>query len=97
MNQYRKGEDVLGRVSLWTAIVGVLLPSLIALLASKLKALGGNAFLACWLLFVALELVALIAGAKSRRTPFGIAGLAICAVVLAVSAIIVAPLTLAFP
>ena len=83
----------LGKVSLWTAIIGIVLPMCLAVLAivvflfltphsrmgpSSDQWEGALASLAfCGILFVILELVALGCGIAARRTASGKAGLVI--------------------
>ncbi len=60
----------LGKASLWTSIIGFVLPMCLVIL------FPANAFL-CGVLFVILELVALGCGIAARRTATGKAGLVI--------------------
>jgi len=75
----------LGKTSLWTSIVGVVLPVSLAILVaiflkpSSEKALA-NAL--CGVLFVILELIALGCGIAGRRTATGKAGLVISVILL---------------
>jgi hypothetical protein len=80
----------LGRTSLWSSIVGVVLPGCFvafdfAYLQTHIKeqTLGYEIFgyLMSGLLFVTLELAALGCGIASRRTPAGKAGLVISAAI----------------
>jgi cytochrome bd-type quinol oxidase subunit 2 len=75
----------LGKASLWTSIVGVVLPVFLAILvAIFLKPSSEKAWAnaLCGVLLVILELVALGCGIVGRRTTAGKAGLVISGVVL---------------
>jgi hypothetical protein len=65
----------LGRASLWCAIIGIIVPGSLAILAPA------NAQL-CGLLFVILELIALGCGIGARATVTGKAGLFVSGIVL---------------
>jgi hypothetical protein len=73
----------LGKASLWTSIVGIVLPVCLAVLVAiflNRPVLGqdpGVAYSLCGLLFVMLELIALGCGIAARRTATGKAGLVI--------------------
>lgn len=79
----------LGKVSLWSSIIGVVLPGCIAVLVFFIEkntseqslSLGYviYGFVICGFLFVTLELVALGCGIAARRTTAGNAGLVISA------------------
>jgi hypothetical protein len=80
----------LGTASLWTSIIGIVLPGCLAVLVALLfkppEPVHGIRTI-CWLLFVILELIALGCGIAARRTATGKAGLAIsstCVVILLV-------------
>ena len=75
----------IGRISLWAAISGVVLPALLLLggivLSSRVTILEGFVAL-CFLLGVGLELVAVGCGIAARRTPSGKAGLIVGSIAL---------------
>ncbi len=78
-----------GKVSLWTAIIGIVLPGCLYLLAALFLTLEGWAYGLCELLCVILELVALGCGIAARRTPTGRAGLVISGSLLLLGIVIV--------
>jgi hypothetical protein len=72
----------LGNASLWTAIIGIVVPGCLAVLVAVFypRHLGndpGPLYALCGVLFVILELVALGCGIAARRTATGIAGIVI--------------------
>jgi hypothetical protein len=67
----------LGKASLWSSIIGIVLPACLYVLVVIFLSFEGLAYGACELLFVILQLVALGCGIAARRTPTGGAGLAI--------------------
>lgn len=91
-----KDNILLGKVSLWAAVVGVVLPVCLVVVVAMLfshPALGqdaGPAYACCGLLFVMLELIALGCGIAARRTATGKAGLVIGSVVLPVGLVVFA-------
>ena len=72
----------LGHLSLWTAIGGVVLVFLLALVASLLANVTEGFFLLCWALGALLEVVALGCGIVARRTTAGKAGIIISSILL---------------
>ncbi len=76
----------LGRISLWAAISGVVLPTLLLLGGSVLSSrvsISDGFVAVCFLLGVGLELVAVGCGIVARRTTSGKAGLIIGSIALA--------------
>ena len=67
----------LGKASLWSSIIGIVLPACLYVLVIIFFSYEGLAYGACQLLFVILQLVALGCGIAARRTPNGKAGLGI--------------------
>jgi hypothetical protein len=82
----------IGKISLWFAIVGIVLPIILAMLLyvfrNQLKIDDVIPFVACWLLGVVLELVALGCGIAARRTATGKAGIIISVISLVVSVLV---------
>ena|SRR5713101_1258203 len=81
------GNASLGKASLWSAIVGVVLPGCLAVpVAAFYKPHLGNdpglAYALCGLLLVILELVAFGCGIAAKRTATGKAGLFISVILL---------------
>jgi hypothetical protein len=73
-------SDSVGRASLWTAIVGIILPIALAILISvavESSKRRDTAYGLCAVLFVVAELIALVCGFVGRRTKAGKTGLAI--------------------
>jgi hypothetical protein len=81
-------RSALGKASLWTAIIGIVLPASLAVLVAVFltrPVLGqdpGIAYALCGVIFVILQLVALGCGIAARRTPTGRAGMVISAILL---------------
>jgi hypothetical protein len=89
----------LGKASLGSSIIGIVLPGcLYVLVAMCLRPPGeqGWAYGICELLFVILELVALGCGIAARRTPTGKAGLAISGSLLLLGLIFISAVVLYF-
>lgn len=88
-------KSMIGIVSLWTGILGIVLPILCAFLAHLFaKENSGFYYLLCILLFIGLELVALITGIIGRKSLCGKAGMIIaivCEVLLALLIILALP------
>jgi hypothetical protein len=81
------GNDnaALGKASLWTSVIGIALPTSLAILVGVFlrdPKDQGLYFGLCVLLGVILEVVALGCGVAARRTPAGKAGLAISSIPL---------------
>ncbi len=72
------GKSKIGCVSLWTGSLGIVGPILLAFLVhSFAKTNPAPYYLLSILLFMGLELVALITGIIGRKSPCGLAGLII--------------------
>ncbi len=82
----------MGRISLWTAIVGLVGPILLALNGTLLGIfvrLPEGYYILCAALMVLLELAALVCGIVGRRTASGKAGIAIAVVAVVLVATVV--------
>lgn len=80
------GKSKIGSVSLWTGILGFVGPILIAFLVhSFAKTNPAPYYLLSFLLFMGLELVALITGIIGRKSPCGLAGMIISIVCTALT------------
>jgi len=88
-------KSMIGIVSLLTGILGIVLPILCAFLVYLFaKENSGYYNLLCILLFIGLELVALITGIIGRKSPCGKAGMIIaivCEVLLALLILLALP------
>ena len=79
-----------GTISLWASILGILIPILIAFLVRLLVKVNDEPYyILCCLLFAGAELIALITGIISRRTPSGKAGMGISLVCIILTALAV--------
>ena len=77
---------MLGKVSLWLAILGAVLPAGLAGIAATSFTFNWareTAFALCSLLLAFLELAALVCGLAGRRTAAGKAGMLVSAILLA--------------
>ena len=86
----------LGRISLWTAIGGLVLPILLALIGSLLASVVHPSeayFMLCFALLLVLELAAFGCGIVGRRTTSGKAGLAVSVISLTLVSFVVLILT----
>lgn len=84
----------IGRLSLWTSILGVLVPGSLAIIVAIVEdAKGlrdeGTYYGLCAALFLVLQLIALGCGIASRRTPTGRAALTISGLSLTLTLVIV--------
>src|SRR5436190_16303118 len=86
----------LGKVSLWTSIIGIVLPGCLYVLVAVFFNREGWAYGVCELLFVILEFVALGCGIAARRTPTGRGGLVISGSLLSILLCIVSAVLLYF-
>jgi cytochrome c biogenesis factor len=91
------GAESVGRTSLWLAITGLVLPILVAITVAVVLTLanaseharhdGGPYYLLCFLLFVVLELAALVCGIVGLRSGAGKAGLILSSISLGLTVI----------
>ena len=65
----------IGRISLWTAVAGLVLPAVLGLIGNLLFRPSKTFFVLNCALWIGLELVALVCGIVARRTTTGKAGL----------------------
>ena len=88
--QGNESKNEVGRVSLWAAIGGVVGAAGLALLFILLEALTAAEmpFSLCLLLFVGLEVVALVAGIAGWGSPYGKAGFGASLILLALTTLI---------
>ncbi|MCX7008289.1 MAG: hypothetical protein NTY53_13755, partial [Kiritimatiellaeota bacterium] len=95
MNE-ENGRSSVGIISLVCSMLGIVLPIVLGFLAYRF---GGQVvwpyFLLCILLFIGLELIALITGIIGRKSPAGKAGMIVsivCATLTLLAIILVIPL-----
>ncbi len=83
------GKNKLGMLSLILAIGGVAIPIALALLLVIIEWLTklGPPYFLCVLLFVGLQIIALVTGIIGRQSPFGKAGMVVSATLLVLTAI----------
>jgi hypothetical protein len=98
----RDSAEAVGRTSLWLAVTGLVLPILVAIVVSVVLTLanayetylrnGGAYYGLCVLLFVVLELAALVCGLVGWRSGSGKAGVILSGIslVLTVAAVVMA-------
>lgn len=83
-------NDLIGKVSLWIAVVGFALPASVAVLVLLIQPSGylvaGACLFVCSAVFFVLEVVALGCGIAGRGTPAGRTGVIISGIFLAISA-----------
>ncbi len=86
-----ESRNEIGKISLWAAIGGVVGPGALALLFILLDALtaASMSISLCVLLFVGLEVVALVTGIVGWSSPYGKAGLGASIILLAMTTLFV--------